>query len=146
MNLKEAALTVTTPATSTTTEETPAKPKLPSNRKLWVAVDVKGTLDGSNSENVTKFVRWLMEQGHNVIVWSNLYSFALDHAKLLGTAPQEKRRRGQGMSFDVAIDDEVSDQGRWLAADFFLWSQDVPSDQAEYQAFLNAAIPQGDIE
>lgn len=45
---------------------------------MRIAFDVKGTIEGPRKAIVLKFLSILQAQGHDVIVWSNSYGYAVD--------------------------------------------------------------------
>lgn len=101
---------------------------------MRVAFDVKGTIEGPKKELILKLFKGLQEKGHTCVVWSNLYSYAVDAIvdnNLENTEPEQKYSKGDVASgiypsrkaFDLAIED---DRGQtYLAANRFLFVDEI---------------------
>lgn len=107
---------------------------------MRVAFDVKGTIEGPKKDLVLKLFRGLQEKGHTCIVWSNLYSYAIDavvNNKLENTEPNRKYSKGdvaEGIyasttMFDLAVEDDRSQT--WLAANRFLFVDEITEDSVK---------------
>lgn len=104
---------------------------------MKIAFDVKGTIEGPSKEKVLKLFRALRAQGHELIVWSNSYGYAMDAVRdnNLDCAFQSKTDKWQVDQdethyVDVAIDDDSSQT--WLAAKRFIWVHELPDDIDEF--------------
>lgn len=101
---------------------------------MRVAFDVKGTIDGYNSELVLKLFKGLQAKGHEVFVWSNLYSYAVDAIKdnhLKNTEPLQKMSRidleeRELPQMDLAIEDDRSQT--WLGANKFVFVDELTEE------------------
>jgi len=84
--------------------------------KKRIAFDVKGTIEGPKKDLVLHIFEKLQEQGHECVVWSNLYSYAVDAIKdnnLKNTQAMSKKSKGDLLSngeelFDLCIEDDRS--------------------------------------
>jgi len=108
---------------------------------MRIAFDCSGTLirNFENSKDIAEFFRWLQSEGHEVVIWSNSFDYALQ-------AKEEHKLEAECMMkfckfdeedktkwFDVAIDDDMSQT--YLAAKSFISASDIPSD-GEYKEFF----------
>lgn len=98
---------------------------------MRIAFDVKGTIEGPKKKFVLGLLKYLQDQGHEVIVWSNSYGYAVDAIKdnALNCVPQSKTTTwdcdGDPERFvDLCIDDDSSQT--WLASKRFIWVHDLP--------------------
>lgn len=97
---------------------------------MKIAFDVKGTLDGPKTKFVLAMLIALQEMGHECIVWSNSYGYAVDCVRNLGLvnvraeSKTDKWSRDEANFYDVAIEDDK--QQTWLAAKHFIWVDDIP--------------------
>jgi hypothetical protein len=86
---------------------------------MKIAFDVKGTLEGTREKFVLALLIQLQEMGHECIVWSNSYGFAVDCVKRLGLVGVRAESKSDKWSleevnfYDVAIEDDHSQE--WLA-------------------------------
>jgi len=84
--------------------------------KKRIAFDVKGTIEGPKKALVLHIFEQLQAQGHECIVWSNLYSYAVDAIKdnnLQNTYAISKLSKGDCAArgeemFDLCIEDDRS--------------------------------------
>lgn len=100
---------------------------------MRIAVDVKGTLEGSMRAQIVRMMMFLQDQGHEVVVWSNSYSFAVEAVMKLAETPLEQIDAISKQAtwdteerFDIAIEDDRSQT--WLAAKNFIWVDEIPID------------------
>jgi hypothetical protein len=106
---------------------------------MKIAFDCKGTLLGVNSnDKVVRLYRWLERKGHKLIIWSNMYSYALEAAKkhkLKGecTLKYGNFETEQENFVDVAIDDEKCD---WLATKKLILVKDIPEDENLFEQLI----------
>lgn len=98
---------------------------------MRIAFDVKGTIEGPKKALVLHIFDKLQKQGHECVVWSNFYGYAVDAIKnndLKNTQPMTKASRfdlensQQGM-FDLAIEDDRSQT--WLGAKKFAFVDEL---------------------
>lgn len=100
---------------------------------MLIAVDVMGTLKGPKQAQILKIIHAFQNEGHEVIVWSNDYGYAVDIVKQLGLECEAHQKwtkgdvamRGDRM-VDLAIDDDSTQT--WLGAKNFLWVHQIPLD------------------
>lgn len=100
---------------------------------MRIAVDVKGTLEGHKRAQIVRMMLALQDLGHEIVVWSNAYGYAVDAVKKLaetpleGLEPQDKRAKWETEErFDIAIEDDRGQE--WLAAKNFIWVDEIPLD------------------
>ena len=100
---------------------------------MKVAVDVKGTLEGPKREQILRLMMFFQDQGYEVVVWSNFYSFADDAVKDLAEtslkdiiAECKKAKWETEEQYDIAIEDDRSQT--WLAVKNFIWVDEIPLD------------------
>lgn len=100
---------------------------------MRIAFDVKGTIEGPQKSKVLRLFKALQAQGHDLIVWSNSYGYAVDAVKdnNLTCPAQSKTTKwdvddDQSKFVDLAIDDDSSQT--WLAAKRFIWVHELPDD------------------
>ena len=99
---------------------------------MRIAIDVKGTLEGPRKQDLIKLIKAMQAKGHTVLVWSNLYSYAVDAVRdnALNCTPQSKTTKwdvsDESQFVDLAIDDDSSQT--WLAAKRFIWVHQLPDD------------------
>lgn len=97
---------------------------------MKIAFDVKGTIQGPYQDKVLKLFREFEKRGHEMIVWSSVYSYATDAvakhglnalamSKVLSCEATPDQR------VDIAIDDEPQ---TWLAANRLISVHDIPDD------------------
>lgn len=99
---------------------------------MRIAFDVKGTLEGNSGELIRELFKKLREMGHTCVIWSNLYSYAVDcNNKYNLQAKVEQKRSKSELAewgkevYDWAIEDDTSQ--KWLGAKNFLWVRDIES-------------------
>jgi hypothetical protein len=98
---------------------------------MRIAFDVKGTIEGPKQKFVLGLMEYLKEAGHEIIVWSNSLSYAMDAVRdhELSCPAVSKRAlydidNDVDQCVDLAIDDDSSQS--WLAAKRFIWVHDLP--------------------
>lgn len=98
---------------------------------MRIAFDVKGTIEGPKKTFVLALLELLQKNGHEVVVWSNSYGFAVDAVKDNGLSCKASPKRTSWDEdgkvenfFDLAIDDD--NQQTWLASKRFIWVHDLP--------------------
>lgn len=103
---------------------------------MRVAFDVKGTIEGYNGELILELFRGLQAQGHECVVWSNLYSYAVDAVKNnnLTAEAMTKLTKGDLLSqgrelFDLCIEDDY--RQTYLGAKQILFVDQVTPDLVE---------------
>lgn len=116
---------------------------------MRIAVDVKGTLEGTKRRQIIVMIYELLKADHEVVVWSMDFSMAATAAENLTIILEElydypnkieamsKRTKMDTEAedhFDLAIED---DRGQhWLAAKSFIWVDEIPKDAAGVLSFL----------
>jgi hypothetical protein len=100
---------------------------------MRVAFDVKGTLDGPNSQKVWKLLQTLESKGCDITIWSSWLPFAseLVSNRRLNFKYQSKELRGDvplNEWFDVAVEDDT--QQDFLAAKRFVFVKDIPEENS----------------
>jgi hypothetical protein len=96
---------------------------------MKIAFDVKGTLDGPKGHIVLSALKHLQKMGHECIVWSNSYSYAVDFVKehkLEGVRAEQKYDKWNTPPehfYDFAIEDDRSQT--YLAAKQFIFVHDI---------------------
>jgi hypothetical protein len=100
---------------------------------MRIAFDVKGTLQGHDGERVLALLLKLQELGHECLVWSNSYGYAVDCVKKLGLKCEYQSKTDKSDAdhdetryVDLAIDDDSTQT--WLASKRFIWVRDLPKD------------------
>jgi siroheme synthase (precorrin-2 oxidase/ferrochelatase) len=100
---------------------------------MKIAFDVKGTIEGYKKKQVLRMFELFQKAGHEVIVWSNSYSFAVDAIEdneLTNTRAESKGDKwntSEENYYDLAIEDDRQ-QGQWLAAKKFVFVDDIPDE------------------
>lgn len=112
---------------------------------MKLAVDVKGTLEGSKKQQVLKIIDILSKVGYEVTVWSNLYSYAVDAVRdnNLKASVSSKMTKGdldfdESKFFNVAIEDDRSQS--YLPAKKFIWVDEIPNDINAVELFVKEEI------
>lgn len=110
---------------------------------MRIAFDVKGTIEGPSKAKVLQLFRALRAQGHELIVWSNSYGYAMDAVRdnTLDCPFQSKTTKwdvdnDESQFVDLAIDDDSSQT--WLAAKRFIWVHELPDDIDTFAKQLTA--------
>lgn len=100
---------------------------------MRIAFDVKGTIEGPKKKFVLALLYRLQDLGHEVIVWSNSYGYAVDAVRDNALKAEATSKRGKGdygfddsTYVDVAVEDDTGQT--WLAAKSFVWVNDIPED------------------
>ena len=101
---------------------------------MKIAFDVKGTIEGSKKQQVLRMFKLFQDAGHDVIVWSNSYGYAVDAIEnnlLKNTNPHDKKMKmdvdyEEDRYVDIAIEDDRSQT--WLAAKKFVFVDEIPTD------------------
>lgn len=82
---------------------------------MRIAFDVKGTIDGPRQELVLQIFRALQDAGHEMFVWSNSFSYAVEAVKEhnLNAIPMSKFTKFDAQNngeynMDLAIEDDRS--------------------------------------
>lgn len=98
---------------------------------MRIAFDVKGTIEGPKKKFIIMMLTELQRRGHEVVVWSNSYTYAKDAVidNHLECVAMDKLTLWDAKDFnkslyDLAIDDDSSQT--WLAAKRFIWVYDIP--------------------
>jgi hypothetical protein len=99
---------------------------------MTIAFDVKGTLEGPKGKFVLGLLLKLQEMGHECVVWSGSYGYAVDCVAKYGLenvraeSKSDKWSRDEANFYDVAIED---DRGQtWLAAKKIVFVDELPND------------------
>lgn len=99
---------------------------------MKIAFDVKGTIEGPDQYKVLKLFFALKALGHEMIVWSSEYSYAVRANKKHGldAIVMSKLWKADTIGsveywMDLAIDDDSSQD--YLASHKFLWVRHLPS-------------------
>jgi hypothetical protein len=97
---------------------------------MKIAFDVKGTLDSPKKNILVSLINWLQKNGHECVVWSNSYMYAVECVKnndlkceTMSKATKGDFRQYDKDEFDWAIEDDRSQT--WLAAKNFLWVDEI---------------------
>jgi hypothetical protein len=99
---------------------------------MKVAFDVKGTLIGPDQEKVRDLYNFMRNMKCEMVVWSNLGSYAVDAVKSLklnarACTKYSMSDAGSGSDvMDLAIEDDSTQT--WLAAKHILLVKDIPND------------------
>lgn len=103
---------------------------------MRIAFDVKGTIDGPKGELILDLFRGLQANGHECVVWSNLYSYAVDAVKnhKLSAQAMSKQSKGDLLSngqelFDLCIEDDY--RQTYLGAKQILFVDKITPDLVE---------------
>lgn len=99
---------------------------------MRIAFDVKGTIDGPKGKFVLGLFKFLQDLGHECVVWSNSYGYAVDAVMTHALNAEAMPKKGKGdfgyedkaSHFDIAIEDDTSQT--WLAAKRFIWVHELP--------------------
>ena len=100
---------------------------------MRIAFDVKGTIEGYKKKQVLRMFELFQKAGHEVVVWSNSYGYAVDAVKdnnltnTTATSKGDKWDTSPENFYDLAIEDDHS-QGQWLAANKFIFVEDIPEE------------------
>jgi len=97
---------------------------------MRIAFDVKGTIEGPHQDKVLRLFRVFEKQGHEMIVWSSVYSYATDAVAKHGLNAQAQSKVWSSDAspddrVDIAIDDEPQ---TWLATNRLILVKDLPDD------------------
>ena len=113
---------------------------------MKIAFDVKGTIEGYKKQSVLQAFNLLKSMGHEMFVWSNSYSYAVDAIKdnNLDAEAMDKKSCGdygyeQQHYMDIAFEDDES-QADWLAAKHFVLVEDIPDSPALVLEFLSKRL------
>jgi hypothetical protein len=119
---------------------------------MKIAFDCKGTLmDGP--KKVKDFFRWLQKEGHELTIWSSLYSYAndtgiamvADGSVDIGEKYSRFDAEAEDMTiFDFAVDDQVKDSW-YLAASNFISVQELPENPNEFEEFFNSKVEEMNV-
>lgn len=114
---------------------------------MKIAFDVKGTIEGPRKIAILDMIRRFHVAGHDIIVWSNLYRYAVDavkdnnlNAEATSKQMQSDLDYDESLYVDFAIEDDHSQT--WLPAKRFVWVDDLPKDE-EIPAFVENLIALG---
>jgi hypothetical protein len=97
---------------------------------MRIAFDVKGTLQGPKGKFVLGLLLELQKMGHECIVWSNSFGYAVDCVDKYGLknvraeSKSAKYDRDEANWYDLAIEDDVGQT--WLAAKRLIFVKDIP--------------------
>ena len=106
---------------------------------MRIAFDCSGTLL-SNQDKVVKLFKWFQSNGHEVVIWSNAWSYT-QKAKDLHNLDAECQMKSfrfdveDEYHFDICVDDEPS-QIEYLAAKEVISVYDIPENESEFESFL----------
>lgn len=100
---------------------------------MRIAFDVKGTIESPMKKQVLHMFKLFQDAGHEVVVWSNSYSYAVNAIKdnnLQNTDPEDKFmkidvERDESQYFDIAIEDDRRQD--YLAAKKFIFVDEIPN-------------------
>ena len=113
---------------------------------MRIAFDVKNTLEGhENSGRIMNLLLLLHKQGHEIIIWSSVLSYAyrttkrikdaygitLDCYSKYGTYEAEEQNLPV---MDFAVEDDTSQD--YLAAQKFVWVHNIPENVEEFAQSL----------
>lgn len=101
-----------------------------------IAFDVKGTLEGPKGEAVLTMLKYFQCAGWKVVVWSNVYSYAIDCIEknaLVGCEPDQKMTKSdvaeRGFEeYDIVVDD-CRMTAEWIAGKRVVMVDDIPADK-----------------
>lgn len=105
---------------------------------MKVAVDVKGTLEGPRRKQIVEIIKFLLNRGDQVVVWSNglgrqgAEGLEKEYGIKLSYEDKFSKRDASEWGvdlFDLAIEDDKSQD--YLAAKKFLWVHNIPEDLTE---------------
>jgi len=114
---------------------------------MKVAFDVKGTLEGHRK--VLALYLWFESKGCEMIIWSSVYSYAVDCARELKLDGEVMSKREKSDFFDddnskydvnIAVDDRdfsVFSDGKtvsWLACNHLIKVNEIPSDLSKFES------------
>lgn len=115
---------------------------------MKIAVDVKGTLEGYKKPQILRMIELFQKAGHTVVVWSNLYSYAVDAVRdnnLQNIESTSKSGKGdygfegdESKFYDLAIEDDHSQT--WLAAKRFIFVDEIPNTVEQIEEFMKAYL------
>lgn len=107
---------------------------------MRIAFDVKGTLDGYYEVKVKHLLKLLYDEGHEILVWSNSFSYAVDMVEKLKEEgifvyPERKYSKVDAEMqdlplMDIAIEDDVSQT--YLGATVIVIVKELPDITEEY--------------
>lgn len=111
---------------------------------MKIAFDVKGTLVGPKGVIIRYILSQLKLKGHQITVWSNLYSYATEFVSDYGLEDVEANYKfsksdvdnEQDKFFDVAFEDD-RDQG-YLASKLIIFVGDVPTDLESVKRLIDS--------
>lgn len=110
---------------------------------MKIAFDVKGTLDGRKEVEVRFLLKQFYDAGHEIFVWSNSFSYAVDMTEKLKTQydivaePMSKFSTHDGNEMmDLAFEDDTSQT--YLAAKEIIFVHQLPEDIKEFAKQLLA--------
>ena len=119
---------------------------------MKIAFDVKGTLDGYNEEKVRRLFKWFQDQGHEVHIWSNSFSYAHEMAVKLNhplKLVHDKysfydAKEMDKTVFDFCVEDDTN---QWyLASKKFIWVHNVPENPDSYNRMMEEAPCREDLQ
>lgn len=105
---------------------------------MKVAFDVKGTLDGGGNR-VMRLLEILKQRGHEITIWSSVYSYAAKWSEILELPATEKyslfqAKRDEKPVFDVAVEDDYTTD--YLATRSYAWVDQIPDPGPELWSFV----------
>jgi len=110
-----------------------------------IACDVKGTLEGPKKKQVLRILDIFEKIGYSVVVWSSVYSYARDAVKsnkMTTAKAQEKAdiwNTPKESFYSFAVEDDVG-QGKWLAANKFIYVKDIPEEMTSVDLFVKELL------
>lgn len=107
---------------------------------MKIAFDVKGTIEGSKQKIVLKVLKEFQARGHEIIVWSSVYSYAVEAVKKHNLkadiqSKNDKWSTDEEYYMDIAIDDDT--ESTYLAAKKFVWVSELPDWLHDVSKFVD---------
>ena len=114
---------------------------------MKIACDVKGTLEGPKKKQILKMLDLFAKAGYEIVVWSNLYSYAIDAVKdnNLRAEAIPKKSKGdypheydESTYYNIAIEDDRKQE--YLAAKQFIWVDEIPEDIEQIELYVKEIL------
>lgn len=97
---------------------------------MRIACDVLGTIQGPKGKQIIEALRKLIEQGHEVVVWSSDYGLAVNATQrydlgveAMGKLSKYEMKEREQELFDVAIEDDRNQT--YLGAKRFIFVDEI---------------------